>query len=352
MDLRRVDLNLLVALRALLEEQNVTVAARRMQVSQPSTSASLARARIIFEDELLVRVGRRMERTPFAESLLIPLQEALGDVERVMSLRASFDPRTTDRTFTVAATDYMTFVFLRKILDILRAQAPSATLRIEQVLTDYRQQVRSGEIDFLILPEEVAGEVDDLDSVALFTDHFIGAASADNPHIDRLTAEDFDRQPYVAYRVNGTASNVDAQLLAIGRSPSVEMTTESFIIPALMLPGTPLIALVHERTLACLPPASGIRAFTPPFDLAPIHQRLFWHPRHATDPGHRWLQSLMAEHAAAEPEHPGIGKGLAPGGSVIRPGPARDVATRRRSPTVSRRATRHRPCPRNPRHSS
>ncbi|MEK8173317.1 LysR family transcriptional regulator [Streptomyces sp. M19] len=102
----RLDLNLLIPLNALLLERNVTKAAERLSVAQPSMSATLAKLRRHFDDPLLIREGRALVLTPFAESLLQPVENALIASREVLTSGRSFEPDTDQRTFTVVASDY------------------------------------------------------------------------------------------------------------------------------------------------------------------------------------------------------------------------------------------------------
>jgi DNA-binding transcriptional LysR family regulator len=187
----------------------------------------------------------------------------------------------------------MTFVFLRRVVFALPSLAKDVRLYVEPVRTGYSSDLRSGRLDLLILPHEVAEDIGGMESEDLFTDHFVGAASADNAEVDDLTVEKFSSLPYIAYRVNGGSSNVDKQLDALGVQRNVEMTTESFLVPPLILAGSRLIAMLHERTGALLAASAGLRLFEPPVELAPISQALFWHPRRTDDPAHRWLREQI-----------------------------------------------------------
>ena len=116
MNLRNVDLNLLVVLDALLNECNVSRAGKRIGLSQPAVSAALARLRGIFRDPLLVRVGRDLALTRNAEELIVPLREALDRIEMTLRQKARFDPRVDVRTFSISASDYAGFVLLAPFL--------------------------------------------------------------------------------------------------------------------------------------------------------------------------------------------------------------------------------------------
>ena len=298
MDLRGVDLNLLVSLHHLLQERHVTAAAEKMSISQPAMSAALARLRSMLDDPLLVRAGRRLALTPFAETLVGPVGSILDDIQHTLTARPSFDPRVDSRTFTVAATDYMTFVFLRRIVFALPTLAKDVRVYVVPVLPGYSNDLRNGRIDLLILPHQVVEDVGDMESAKLFDDRFIGAASASNSEVDNMTVKKFSSLPYIAYRVNGGPSNVDRQLDALGVRRNVEMTTESFLIPPLILADSRLIAMIHARTGALLAETTGLKLFEPPVKLQPINQALFWHPRRTDDPAHRWLRERIVEMAA------------------------------------------------------
>lgn len=294
MDLRRVDLNLLVSLDALLRERHVTLAAKRMSVSQPAMSSSLARLRKLLGDPLLVRAGRGLVLTSFAESLREPLTDILESIDLVLTDRPQFDPAVDQRTFTVAASDYITLVMLRDVVAQLSRIAPGVRLHVQPVLSDYVDHLRQDTIDLIVLPLEVAEDVGDMCRATLFVDRFVCAAGEDNPiDLSSITVDEFSRLPYIAYRVNGEPSNVDRQLDELGVVRSVEMTTESFLIAPFMLSGTGFIAMLHERLAQTVRDIARIVLFEPPVPLRPVTQSLFWHPRRTDDPAHRWLRDVL-----------------------------------------------------------
>ena len=294
MDLRRVDLNLLVSLDALLRERHVTRAAKRMSVSQPAMSASLARLRKLLDDPLLIRAGREMVLTPFGEGLREPLSSILEDIDLTLTARPHFDPLIDQRTFTIAASDYITLVLLRHVVVELSRVASGVRLHVQPVLSNYADQLRQDTIDLIILPQEVVEDMDDMSSVTLFHDRFVCAAGVDHPRdLTGMSVELFSELPYIAYRVYGERSNIDKQLDDLGISRRVEMTTESFLIAPFMLSGTSLIAMVHETLANEVKRIANIRLYEPPVTVQPITQKLFWHPRRTKDPAHRWLREQI-----------------------------------------------------------
>lgn len=294
MDLRRVDLNLLVSLDALLRERHVTRAAKRMSVSQPAMSASLARLRELLDDPLLIRAGREMVLTPFGEGLREPLSSILEDIDLTLTARPHFDPLIDQRTFTIAASDYITLVLLRHVVVELSRVASGVRLHVQPVLSNYADQLRQDTIDLIILPQEVVEDMDDMSSVTLFHDRFVCAAGVDHPRdLTGMSVELFSELPYIAYRVYGEPSNIDKQLDDLGISRRVEMTTESFLIAPFMLSGTSLIAMLHETLANEVKRIANIRLYEPPVTVQPITQKLFWHPRRTKDPAHRWLREQI-----------------------------------------------------------
>ena len=132
---RRLDLNLLLAFEALIAERSVTRAAKRMSVGQPAMSASLARLRTFFGDPLLVRKGRSLVPTPRALELTASFQEALDLIDSTLRASRGFDPQTAHRTFTVMASDYVLLLLLGPLVAELEAETlPAEYLRLFVIL--------------------------------------------------------------------------------------------------------------------------------------------------------------------------------------------------------------------------
>jgi LysR family nod box-dependent transcriptional activator len=145
MQFSHLDLNLLRSLDALLAERNGTRASERLFVTQQDMSGALRRLREHFENELLVRVGRQMELTPRARSLAIPVREALLKAETALNTEPSFDPGTAKGAVRVAMSDYTSLVLLPRLMQILAAEAPNFTVRVEDCSrADHQGDTRSG----------------------------------------------------------------------------------------------------------------------------------------------------------------------------------------------------------------
>src|SRR5215208_4035317 len=135
MNLAQIDLNLLVSLDALLTERHVTRAADRVGLSQPAMSSALARLRVMFGDELLVRVGREYQATALAHDLEEPLGQLLQLAEETVQRRPSFDPASDKRVFTIVASDYSAYLALRPLLTLVSKEAPGVTIQIRRAAT-------------------------------------------------------------------------------------------------------------------------------------------------------------------------------------------------------------------------
>jgi DNA-binding transcriptional LysR family regulator len=298
MALSGIDLNLLVALDALLAECNVTRAAERTSVGQPAMSASLARLRKHFGDPLLVKQGRGMVATPLAASLVQPVRDAIVAVEAVMGSRATFDPAADHRSFTVVASDYVGLVLLRPLFARLAVEAPGVRVNVLPVSPDFADQLRRGQVDMLIMPTAVVGE-QPFPHVRLFSERFLLACDRDNPEVgERVTPEDFRKLHYLSYSVGPLQSLAEIELAESGIEFSIEVRTQSFMITPFLLTGTRLVSLVQERLGRSIADYAGIRMMEPPVPLRPVVEAMYWNPRHTEDPAHRWLRSRITQLAA------------------------------------------------------
>jgi DNA-binding transcriptional LysR family regulator len=297
-NVRRLDLNLLLAFEALIAERSVTRAAERMSVGQPAMSASLARLRKFFGDPLLVREGRSLVPTSRALELTASFEEALDLIDSTVRTSRGFDPRTAHRSFTVMASDYVLVLLLGPLVAELEAEAPNLRLTIRPVAGDYSEQLDRPQLDLLILPEEAA----DLQarSARLFSDRLVCAVDEGHPEVgERLTEEQFRTLPLVAYRGTRMEPMVEHRFRELGIDRAIAVGTESIVIQPLVLAGTRMMALIPERLGRHFAAKAGIRLLDPPYPLAPLHLTMYWASRAGRDPGHRWLRDRILRAAAA-----------------------------------------------------
>ena len=203
MRLNRFDLNLLVALNALLEEGSVTRAARRLNLSQPAISSALKRLREAFNDDLLVANGKRMVPTPHALSLAPLVAEALVSMQSLLASSTLFDPANSQRIFRIAASDYVTTVVIIPLLRDLAVAAPSVRIELTPPSAATANGMERGAIDLIISPEQFQdrGHPHDL----LFEERHVILGCRDNPIFAAPITEDiYSRVGHVVVEMSNT----------------------------------------------------------------------------------------------------------------------------------------------------
>ncbi|TYB55312.1 LysR family transcriptional regulator [Nonomuraea sp. PA05] len=301
MDLASLDLNLLVALRALLEERNVTRAGLRVGLSQPAMSAALARLRRHFSDDLLIRQGNRYELTPLGTALRAPAGNACAVLERLFTSRADFQPGAEQRDFTLLSSDYAIAVFGARLARVLHEEAPGVRLHFRHVprdLVENPEALLSG-VDGMLMPH---GVISGMPAVELYRDEWVCLVSDEHP--GAVTMDDLARLPWVVYQRTFDAP-VTRQLTMLGLEPRVEVSVQSFqLLPALVA-GTRRVALVQRRLAELLRGLAPVRTLPCPFEAVPLQEALWWHPVHTHDAAHRWLRETAARVAAELGDPPG-----------------------------------------------
>jgi len=292
MSLRDVDLNLLVTLDTLLRERNVTRAANMLGTSQPGMSASLARLRDLFSDELLMRVGREYQLTPLARDIVEPLQAALASLQATLDRRTSFDPSTSTREFSIAASDYAFSVVGPKLLGHLAEAAPSLRLHLRIADAASASKLAAGRLDLSIQP---CGAIHHLPSEVLFKDSWVCVVWSGNNHVsDPMTLEEWSSLPHACFTY-GRSGIVPIDLLL---GPLAEMRTrqvrsESFLALPLILPGTRLVAILPSRIGELFLRSVDLRLVRPPQPIPAFAEAMTWNPACNGDPAHVWLREQV-----------------------------------------------------------
>ena len=300
MELAGVDLNLLVAFEALMEERSVSRAASRLSLSQPGMSNALARLRKLFGDPLLVREGLALAPTTRAEALRQPVRDALTIIRGALDAPAGFDPATDRATCTVSCSDYSLLMLIGPLVRRLAAVAPGVTIRVLPRAPDPVGLLRGGAADLVIEPAEIMPEAQ-LASERLFADRWLCCVWAGNTAVGgKLTMDAYLRLGHLVYSMGrGQPASIVDQHLERSRVPRrIEFTVESFLLAPFLLEGTDLVTVVPERAVPHLRRTADIRVLEPPVPLPAITEMLWWHPRHAPDPAHAWIRGRIAEVAA------------------------------------------------------
>lgn len=300
MELRHFDLNLLRSLDALLTERNVTRAAERLFVTQQAMSGTLGRLRAHFDDPLLVRVGRHLEPTPLARSLVLPIREALLKVYSALGTHPHFDPKAEGHIFKIAMTDYASLVLLPKLLRRLAQEAPYVQCHVEELTALSFQQIELGELDFCITASNPrlygphrAGP--DVRSDHLFSDDFVCIMDRNHPSAcGPLTVETYRCGQHNSVRFGrDIATLVEQAWLRAGIDINVAAIAPSFSVQIFMLPGTALLATVQRRLAEMLQRPLALHVEECPIAVEPLHEHLFWHRRYDADPKYQYFRDAV-----------------------------------------------------------
>ncbi|MFF0911630.1 LysR family transcriptional regulator [Microbacterium enclense] len=294
--LSRLDLNLLVALDALLTERSVTRAADRLHLSQPALSASLSRLRAHFDDQILARRGNTYELTPFALRLTEHTTTALEAARRVFESQASWSPAESTREFSIYGSDYG-FVTVGTIVSQLAAErAPGVRFRYmlhnPGIVEDAATRLRSA--DGMVIPH---GPVSGLPYLDLWQDDWLAVVSEDNDEVgEALTMQNLADLPWVlTFQSRSAFTSAARQVQQLGVEPHIEVVLESFLSVGHFVSGTRRVGLVQSALAPHLLRIGGIRVVPLPFAATPLVSALWWHPSHARDPEHEWMRGLFAE---------------------------------------------------------
>jgi DNA-binding transcriptional LysR family regulator len=300
-----LDLNLIVTLRELIVERNVTRAAERLGVTQPAVSASLARLRRHFGDELLVRASNGYRLSPLAASLAEQVEAVCAIAERLFAANRLFDPASSEREFTFLMADYVLAVLGAHLSGAVASAAPRVGLHLrlvrESLTSEYADLIRF--IDGMVAPSSLVFRAPHIRSVELFCDRWVCIASPTNPILsgEGPTLEDLARCAWVApYHQQGYSGvPISRQLRLLGIQPRIAVRVESYLSVPYFVVGTDRIALMQERLARQLAGPMQLRIFEVPGEVEPITEVLWWHERYEDDPAHAWIREQLVEAAKA-----------------------------------------------------
>jgi LysR family transcriptional regulator, nod-box dependent transcriptional activator len=295
MDLHRFDLNLLVALDALLTEKNVTRAGARLNLCQSAMSAALARLRDFFHDELLVLVGRTMVLTPLAEDLAQPVRDVLLQVQTTIASKPRFDPAVSARHFTIAVSDFVTNVLMVDFLRGVRTLAPAITFEFRRVGKRASDDLEAGTLDFLIAPELYVSPAHPCE--VLFEETHSCIAWTKNRRVGaKISLEQYLALGHVLVQLDETGPNYDERMLRdLKYHRHVEVVTTGFEVVPQLVVGTERIATMATRLARKYAKGLPIKVLTVPVEIPPMIEVLQWHRAHDQDPARAWLRTQLKE---------------------------------------------------------
>jgi len=297
--LKELNLNHLLTLDAVLEHRNLTRAAEQLDLTQGAISQSLARLRTFFNDDLLIRVGNKMELTALGNSLQGPVAEVLASIESTILVQANFDPSQAQGTLTLCMTDIGEFTFLSDLLSRLSEEAPN--LRVQTRTLPDRQLAElmsNGLIDLAF-----AGPIDeiaDLRMQKIFEHELVALVSETCTLPDTVTIEEFISLPHVVLdspyikRVH-----IEQALARLGLTRRIALRTPSALVQPFLLERNPrlittLPRMFAERMASVLP----LRIVELGFEMPRLEVYQYWHPRFDNHGPSRWLRQLVFDLSA------------------------------------------------------
>jgi DNA-binding transcriptional LysR family regulator len=294
-NLSNLNLNLLVALNALLRDRSVTQAARRNHVTPSAMSHALAELRRVFDDPLLVRAGRGMVPSPRAEALRAPLERWLADAQRLVSDRGAFDPKSAQRHFAIAAPDFLAALVMPLLLEHAAREAPGVTF---EVVPSARRgnawMLESGEVDLAL--GAVVADAPCIRRAHLATEGFSCAVRKKHPRLTRgLTLDVYTELSHLVITLGDDSRPtwIDEALERLGRTRKVALKIRYFSAAPLIVAGSDLVMTGPRRLIEYFARLVPLATYAPPLKLPTYPEEAYWHERFDADPAHRWLRDLV-----------------------------------------------------------
>jgi DNA-binding transcriptional LysR family regulator len=294
-NLAAIDLNLLVAFEALLEQHSVTKASERLQIGQPAMSAALSRLRILFEDELFVRLGRQMQPTLKAQAIAPGILAALQQIRQAITVSQTFEPTSSDRTFAIGSSDYTSFVLVPPLLELSHQTAPSINFRMigfeKDSIGDLLEQ---GEIDVALgvfpnPPRQTQWE-------PIFEERFVGIARRGHPSLQQgtMSLETFAQLPHALTTLRrDTTGAIDKALNEQNLERRIAFTTPHMMVLPFAIASSDLVSALPRRIAFHLATVCDLTIFELPIQTKPWMVSMLWSTLSDRDEANRWLRDAI-----------------------------------------------------------
>jgi DNA-binding transcriptional LysR family regulator len=297
--LRGADLNLLVALAALLEERNLTRAGERINMTQPAMSGALTRLRRHFGDELLIRVNRGYQLSPFAEQTLPLVRDALCEAGRLLEVSPGFDPSACTRQFSISISDYGLTVLTAPLRELLSKRAPQVGVEFDPLPRDHDDlESYLARRDLLIggMGLGIPGR-----SQVVFRDRFVCIADRSNPRVTGrpLTRDEARSLPNAAVNLgHGAVTPARRAQLEREVGAHIAVTVPGLLPLPFAVAGTQLIAIVPERLARRCAGTLGLTIAQLAWEQPALVEAAHWLPARSADPTLRWLLGILQDVSA------------------------------------------------------
>ena len=310
MDIRDLDLNLLLVLDMLFEEQTLTRTAQRLHLSQPTVSAALSKLRHALGDELFVRANGAMQPTARAVSLRPAVAAVLRTIRLDILSQAAFDPARESGVFSLSLSDIGELEFLPRLIERLDQAAPGATLRscVERP-HELSLAMDLGTVDLAIgyFPDLVSSS---FKQQSLFRHRSACLVRRNHPSIGpQMSLEDYLAAEHIAIAQEGrTRDVVELGLAARGLRRQIKLQISHFLSVPFLVAQSNLVATIPRPLAVQFAGACDLLVVEPPFPIPPIEVKQLWHKRFDGHPRLRWLRQQVAE---ISQNRPSLGNGLA-----------------------------------------
>ncbi|TEA78220.1 LysR family transcriptional regulator [Allopusillimonas ginsengisoli] len=301
MNFHGIDLNLLVAFDALMNERNVTRAATQVGVSQPAMSAALSRLRKCFSDPLFLRSAEGLLPTPRARDLAEPIAQALRQIEFTLVKKPEFVPEKATLTFTLGLSDYPAFVLLPSLLQALETTAPGVSLNVHAFndRDDAVDLLDAGVIDAAIgmPPTHADGRIL---TRPVLQDRFVTIIAKDHPAARRgMSMKTYlDLHHVLVSPESERYGLVDQALAQQGKKRKLALTLpQMFAVPGIVA-RTSMTATIMKQVALTSPAGHRLALFPPPVALPEVVFDLIWHRRSDAHPAQLWFRGFISDHAA------------------------------------------------------
>lgn len=290
MRFKGLDLNLLVALDALLDEKSVTRAAERLNLSQPAVTAALGRIRDYFDDPILKLHGKRMVPSSHALRIHKDLKLVLGSIDALISKTVSFDPSTSTRKFIITSSDYVSQVIFVPLLCKLKSVAPNIQVELLAPADSTHELLDQGRIDLKLAPKQMLS--DNFPSEFIFHERYVAVGCKTNPIFERgLSEQEFYESSQVVVKFGRRAplSVTDQILDERKKSRETDVVVGSFLLAPEMVVGTNRLTVMHERLAKIFAKRLPIAIQDLPFSVPPLEEYAQYHSTRTDDAGLRWM---------------------------------------------------------------
>jgi DNA-binding transcriptional LysR family regulator len=300
-DVAVIDLNLVRVLGALLDERHLTRAGKRLGLSQSAASHALARLWRLFGDPLFVRSSRGLTPTLRASQLAEPVHEALRALDRCFRAEEAFVPRSAARSFSVASSDYGSFVLARNLLERVTHAAPNVDLWFRTLDAPVHEQLARGDADVVVLPTRRQEVHTSIRSRALYRERFACLVRKGHPLVKKgIDLAAWTSMRHLLIAPSGAPGGVVDQTLAeLGKLRRVAMAVPHFLLAPHLVAASDLIVTVGARVAEAFAETLPVCVVEPPVKLPGFEVRMYWHERNHRDPAQVWFREMIR--GAVEP---------------------------------------------------